>query len=34
MFIDASVDDRGKAFADLITTAKAVVFQLLALTSH
>jgi|JI9StandDraft_1071089.scaffolds.fasta_scaffold124590_1 hypothetical protein len=34
MLIDASVDDGGKTFADLIAAAKAVVFQLLALASH
>jgi hypothetical protein len=34
MLIDASIDDGGETFADLITAAKTVVFQLLALASH
>lgn len=34
MLIDASVDDGGKALADLVAAAKAVVFQLLALAPH
>jgi hypothetical protein len=34
VLIDASVDDGGKTFADLIAAAKTVVLQLLTLPSH